>query len=77
MEQFPFSDSVAMINSGKKQLIAALGDGGASRLADALGITRSAVSQWQRIPAERVREVERLTGVPRHLLRPDLYEEDY
>lgn len=47
--------------------------GGASRLAEKLGVTRSAVSQWREIPAERVHEVESLTGVPRSELRPDLY----
>lgn len=38
-------------------------------------ITPQAVSQWTRVPAERVLEVERVTGVPRHELRPDLYPE--
>lgn len=47
--------------------------GGATRLAEALGVTRSAVSQWPRVPAERVIDVERITGVPRHELRPDIY----
>ena len=32
-----------------------------------------AAGQWRRVPAERVLEVERLTGVSRHELRPDLY----
>lgn len=43
-----------------------------------LGITRSTVWEWfrdgGRVPAERVVEVERLTGIPRERLRPDLYE---
>lgn len=47
--------------------------GGVSALAKHLRITRSAVSQWTRVPAERVIEVERCSGVPRHELRPDLY----
>lgn len=42
-------------------------------LADALGISRAAISQWTRIPAEKVLRVERITGVPRTVLRPDLY----
>ena len=36
-------------------------------------ITPQAVSQWKQVPAERVLDVERATGVPRHKLRPDLY----
>lgn len=33
------------------------------------------ISKWEkrRVPAERVLEVERKTGIPRHRLRPDLY----
>jgi len=38
-----------------------------------LGISSQAVSQWKRVPAERVLDVERITGVSRHELRPDIY----
>lgn len=44
-----------------------------SKVASGLGVTHSAVSQWDRVPAERVVEVERITGIPRHELRPDLH----
>lgn len=47
--------------------------GGVGALARALGISQPSVSNWQRIPAERVIAVETLTGVPRAALRPDLY----
>ena len=48
--------------------------GGPSALARAIGgISPQAVGQWQRVPAERVIEVERVTGVSRHELRPDIY----
>lgn len=47
--------------------------GGVGALARALGISQPSVSNWQRIPAERVIAVEALTGVPRAALRPDLY----
>ncbi|WP_354218737.1 YdaS family helix-turn-helix protein [Bradyrhizobium sp. JR7.2] len=36
-------------------------------------ITPQAVSQWKQVPAERVLDVEKATGVSRHRLRPDLY----
>ncbi|MGU3399254.1 transcriptional regulator [Brucellaceae bacterium D45D] len=48
--------------------------GGSAGLARALGkITSQAISQWRRVPAERVLEVEKVTGVSRHFLRPDIY----
>jgi TorA maturation chaperone TorD len=47
--------------------------GGIGALARRLGISQPSVSNWQRVPAERVVAVEALTGVPRASLRPDLY----
>jgi DNA-binding transcriptional regulator YdaS (Cro superfamily) len=44
------------------------------RLARDLGLHASAVYQWRRVPADRVVAVERLTGIPREVLRPDLYD---
>jgi DNA-binding transcriptional regulator YdaS (Cro superfamily) len=43
-----------------------------AKLAAGLGITKSAVSMWDKVPADRLAEVERLSGIPRHLLRPDV-----
>jgi DNA-binding transcriptional regulator YdaS (Cro superfamily) len=43
------------------------------RVARELGVTRAAVTKWRRVPAERVLAVERISGVSRHDLRPDLY----
>ena len=55
-------------------LMAALAASGkAVNLATKLGITPQAINAWHRVPADRVLEVERATGVPRHVLRPDLY----
>lgn len=56
---------------GLEQAIQAAGGIGA--LARALRISQPSVSNWQRIPAERVLAIETLTGVPRTVLRPDLY----
>jgi DNA-binding transcriptional regulator YdaS (Cro superfamily) len=38
--------------------------GSAAKLAAALGITRSAVSQWQTIPSWHIADVSRITGIP-------------
>jgi len=45
-----------------------------SELARMLGVSRAAVNKWKQVPEARVDEIERLTGVPRYLLRPDLFE---
>ena len=47
--------------------------GGVSELARRLGISQPSVSNWNRVPAERVLEVEAATGVERIVLRPDLF----
>jgi DNA-binding transcriptional regulator YdaS (Cro superfamily) len=44
-----------------------------TQLAEALAINPSAISQWEKVPAERVPAVEEATGISRHDLRPDLY----
>jgi len=42
-------------------------------LARALRVNRSTVLRWQkRVPANRLLDIERVTGIPRHRLRPDL-----
>jgi len=47
--------------------------GGQAEFARLIGITAQAVSQWVEVPPLRVLEVERISGVSRHDLRPDLY----
>lgn len=50
--------------------------GGLAALAGPLGITAQAISQWDEVPPLRVLAVERITGISRHALRPDLYPAD-
>ncbi len=48
--------------------------GGPAALARAIGqLSPQAVSQWKKCPPERVLDVERITGVSRHELRPDIF----
>ena len=47
--------------------------GGPAALGAELGIRSQAISQWDRAPVNRVLEIERITGVSRHKLRPDIY----
>lgn len=54
-------------------LVAAIAAVGLAGLAKALGVGLSAVSMWERVPPERALEVERITGVSRYVLRPDIY----
>jgi DNA-binding transcriptional regulator YdaS (Cro superfamily) len=46
---------------------------GPTALGRAIGVTSQAISQWRRVPVERVLAVEAATGIPRHELRPDIY----
>jgi DNA-binding transcriptional regulator YdaS (Cro superfamily) len=51
--------------------------GGLSKLAKMLEVKPQVVHNWRvrGIPAERVLDIERATGVPRNKLRSDLYPE--
>jgi TorA maturation chaperone TorD len=51
--------------------------GGVGALARKIGISQPSVSNWARIPAERVLAVEAATGVDRSVLRPDLFSDQY
>lgn len=46
-----------------------------ARLAREIGITRGAVAQWEKVPAERIGDVSRVTGIPFDRLRPDLFKD--
>ena len=45
-----------------------------ARLAREIGITRGAVAQWDKVPAERIGDVSRVTGISFEVLRPDLFK---
>lgn len=59
-------------DAGLKLALEAAGSGKA--LAAALGISQAAVSQWTRIPVDRVVQVETITKVKREHLRPDIFK---
>jgi TorA maturation chaperone TorD len=60
-----------MRDPGLSEAIRAVG--GVGELARQIGISQPSVSNWIRVPAERVVSVEAVTGVDRAVLRPDLY----
>ncbi|MBV8133410.1 MAG: molecular chaperone TorD family protein [Alphaproteobacteria bacterium] len=51
--------------------------GGITELARRISISQPSVSNWSRVPAERVLAVEAATGVARAILRPDLYGDNF
>jgi TorA maturation chaperone TorD len=61
-----------MTDRGLEEAIRAAG--GVTELARRIGISQPSVSNWSRVPAERVLSVEAATGIARTLLRPDLYD---
>jgi hypothetical protein len=38
-----------------------------------IGVSQPAISKWAKIPSERAKEIARVTGIPLHMLRPDLW----
>jgi DNA-binding transcriptional regulator YdaS (Cro superfamily) len=63
--------SSAKISSGLQYAIDAVGT--KAELARRLHIKPQSLGRWRQIPAERIVQVEAITGVPREQLRPDLY----
>jgi TorA maturation chaperone TorD len=62
-----------MADRGLQEAIRAVG--GVTELARRIGISQPSVSNWTRVPAERVLQVESASGIARATLRPDLYTE--
>lgn len=48
--------------------------GSTSALARLLKVTHQAIAQWDEVPLKRILDVEKATGVPREILRPDMYQ---
>lgn len=44
-----------------------------AKVSRGLGLTRAAIVKWDKVPAERVVQIEEITGIPREQLRPDLF----
>lgn len=44
-----------------------------SELTPGRSLTPQAISQWKRVPADRAIDVEAITGISRHDLRPDVF----
>src|SRR5690349_7977318 len=60
-----------MADRGLQEALRAVG--GVTELARRIGISQPSVSNWSRVPAERVLQVENVSGIARTILRPDLY----
>ena len=61
--------------SKKEALEIALDRVAPKKIAKALGITPQAIYRWSHVPAVHVLTVEKLSGVSRHHLRPDVFGE--
>jgi len=59
------------IDEGLRLAIKAVGT--RYKLAKLLGIWPSSVMRWRTVPTDRILEVERVTGISRTKLRPELY----
>lgn len=50
--------------------------GGCTVVGRALGLTKQAVSQWQRVPAEHVWKVSQMSGIPAWKIRRDVFPKE-
>lgn len=59
------------LREGLEKAVKAVGT--KAELGRRLGMSRAALYFWKCVPANRIVQVEQVTGVPREELRPDLY----
>jgi hypothetical protein len=45
-----------------------------SKLAEEIGVSRTNFYKWEMIPLDYVIRLEQITGVSRHIMRPDFYK---
>mgnify|MGYP006293283239 CR=1 FL=1 len=50
--------------------------GSLKALAEELGLSLQAVSKWDKVPFKHLSKISKETGIPRQVLRSDLYEDD-
>ncbi len=48
--------------------------GSVKALAEAAGVKPQAISQWRQVPIDRVARIAEALGMPRHELRPDVFD---
>jgi len=50
--------------------------GGIGALAAKLGLSRQAVAIWHRVPIKHLNKVSEITGIPRQMIRPDMFDDE-
>lgn len=63
----------AAVMTDLQDLLNKSADGTRSDIARACNITPQAVYQWTEVPPQHVLTVEKMTGISRHFLRPDIF----
>jgi len=48
--------------------------GNKHKLSKALNVSRQYLSAWKKVPLAQVSKVAEITGIPKKILRPDLYD---
>lgn len=49
--------------------------GGYGKLAKTLGISRQTIYKWPEAPVERCHQLEKLLGIPKEKLRPEIFRD--